>query len=131
MGTQPFFVHKIYQLDYNRKSGEYRMLEQFLPQVLPSMNQGSKSKKTDYETTTPTSTGVWPSQVGIHRMAWNSGNGLGGAPLLASGTAAGLCRVDWLEGRWLRDKVPYGGIVNIRREVWDDAEDSSVDDDED
>ena len=31
--TQPFLVHKIYQLDYSRKDGEYRMLEQFLPKV--------------------------------------------------------------------------------------------------
>ncbi|KIJ68908.1 hypothetical protein HYDPIDRAFT_144326 [Hydnomerulius pinastri MD-312] len=32
-GAVPFFIHKIYQLDYSRKTGEFRMLEQFLPQV--------------------------------------------------------------------------------------------------
>lgn len=31
--AQPFFVHKIYQLDYSRKTDELRMLEMFLPQV--------------------------------------------------------------------------------------------------
>ena len=30
---KPFFVHRIYQLDYSRKTGEYRMLERFVPQV--------------------------------------------------------------------------------------------------
>lgn len=30
---QPFLVHKIYQLDYSRKTGAFRMLEHFLPQV--------------------------------------------------------------------------------------------------
>ena len=38
------------------------------------------------------------------------------APLLASATAAGLCRVDYLEGRWMRDKMPYGGVEGIRKE---------------
>ena len=33
MTFQPFFVHRIYQLDYSRKTGEYRMLERFVPQV--------------------------------------------------------------------------------------------------
>ena len=31
--SQPFLVHKIYQLDHSRKTGEFRMLEHFLPQV--------------------------------------------------------------------------------------------------
>jgi transcription factor C subunit 6 len=30
---QPFFIHKIFQMDYNRTTGEYRMLENFLPYV--------------------------------------------------------------------------------------------------
>ena len=35
--TQPPLEHKIYQLDYSRALGEFRMLEQFLPKVrLPS-----------------------------------------------------------------------------------------------
>jgi transcription factor C subunit 6 len=31
---QPFFVHKIYQMDYSRNTDELRMLEQFLPVVV-------------------------------------------------------------------------------------------------
>lgn len=36
--------------------------------------------------------------------------------LLAAGTASGLCRVDTLWGRWLKDKAPYGGAEGIRME---------------
>ena len=68
------------------------------------------------------STGVWPPEVGVHRVAWNSGNGLGCASLLASGTRSGLCRVDWLRGRWFRDKIPYVNIPNMRKEVDEDVD---------
>ena len=50
-------------------------------------------------------------------MAWNDGNGLARAPLLASATGAGLCRVDWLLGRWAREPPPYNGIEGIRAET--------------
>jgi hypothetical protein len=30
---QPFYQYKVYQLDYNRKTGEWRMLERFYPEV--------------------------------------------------------------------------------------------------
>ena len=33
---QPFLEHKVYQLDYSRAVGEYRVLEHFLPKVLIS-----------------------------------------------------------------------------------------------
>lgn len=32
-GAVPFLIHKIYQMDYNRNSGEFRMLENFMPYV--------------------------------------------------------------------------------------------------
>ena len=35
MPSKPFMEHKIYQLDYSRATGEYRMLEHFLPKVRP------------------------------------------------------------------------------------------------
>ena len=73
-------------------------------------------------------TGAWPRQVGVHRVVWNCGNGLAAAALLASATAAGLCRVDELWGRWIKGKVPYAGIEHIRREMEDGAMD--VDEDE-
>lgn len=64
-----------------------------------------------------TNTGVWPPEMGVHRVAWNSGNGLGGAPLLASATASGLCRVDWVMGRWIKDRTPYVSVPKMRKEV--------------
>ena len=39
--------------------------------------------------------------------------------LLAAGTASGLCRVDVLWGRWLKDRAPYGGAEGIRMEYED------------
>jgi transcription factor C subunit 6 len=60
--------------------------------------------------------GAWPAEAGIHRVAWHSGSGLSTAPLLASGMACGLCRVDWLPGRFAQDRIPYGDIAMVRME---------------
>lgn len=72
-----------------------------------------------------TNTGVWPTEIGVHRVVWNNSNGLGGAPLLASATASGLCRVDWLMGRWIKDRTPYVSVPKMRKEV-EGASDESV-----
>ena len=64
----------------------------------------------------PKGTGAWAPQVGVHRVVWNDGNGLACAPWLASATASGLCRVDWLRGKWHKDRIPYDGIDGIRLE---------------
>jgi len=101
------------------------MLDQFLPQEIvdrPSAARNAKvSENTDAERgptvpTRPISTGAWPQQVGVNCVVWNNGDGIASSTLLASGTASGLCRVDVLLGRWLRDKIPYGGIEGIRME---------------
>lgn len=60
----------------------------------------------------------------MHRVTWNSCNGLAASGLLASATASGLCRVDELWGRWIKGKVPYGGIEHIRQELDDNAMDA-------
>ncbi|KAJ3576235.1 hypothetical protein NP233_g555 [Leucocoprinus birnbaumii] len=134
-GAVPFFVHKIFQMDYQRKTGEYRMLDHFLPsatQDRPAMNKpkaGSKaSKKADSSKAPPPGTGAWPQEVAVHKVTWNNGNGLSACGLLASATSSGLCRVDNLWGRWLKDKVPYGGIQQIRREGVDDDMDVDSED---
>ncbi|KAI0665265.1 hypothetical protein C8Q70DRAFT_903986 [Cubamyces menziesii] len=110
-GLVPFLEHKIYQLDYSRATGEYRMLENFLPKETQNRPVATRQNKT-----LPVGTGAWPPEVGIHRVVWNDGNGLGRIPLLASATASGLCRVDWLMGRWVRDQLPYMGIEGMRGE---------------
>ncbi|KAI0362573.1 hypothetical protein OH77DRAFT_1467456 [Trametes cingulata] len=110
-GLVPFLEHKIYQLDYSRALGEYRMLENFLPKETHNRPAASRQNKA-----VPVGTGAWPAEVGIHRVVWNDGNGLGRIPLLASATGSGLCRVDWLMGKWVKDQLPYTGIEGMRGE---------------
>jgi len=78
---------------------------------------------------TGSATGAWPRQVGVHRVVWNNGNGLGASALVAAGTASGLCRVEWVWGRWVRGKVPYGSVSAMRMEgvssSWEGDEDDS------
>ncbi len=45
-------------------------------------------------------TANWAAQVGVHRVTWHNGGGIGRANLLASGTASGLGRVDVVKGRF-------------------------------
>jgi len=42
--------------------------------------------------------------------------------LLASATASGLCRVDWLTGRFAQNRFPYGSIELLRGEVEGDID---------
>lgn len=76
----------------------------------------AKSKNPDFHVK-PVGTGAWSPEVGVHRVVWNTGNGLSNAHLLASATGSGLCRIDWLTGRWLKDKIPYYDIERMRGEV--------------
>ncbi|KAF8967306.1 hypothetical protein BDZ97DRAFT_1903428 [Flammula alnicola] len=124
-GSVPFFVHKIFQMDYNRNTKEFRMLDRFLPQETldrTTAMRAAKGKAKQSDSVLPTGTGAWPREVGVHRVVWNNGNGLGPSSLLAAGTASGLCRVDVLWGRWLKDKVPYGGVAGVRMEDLNDME---------
>ncbi|KAI0050874.1 hypothetical protein FA95DRAFT_1587504 [Auriscalpium vulgare] len=138
-GTVPFLVHKIYQLDYSRSTQTYRMLDRFLPYETPDRTSAiarskAKSKRlsADGEGDEPaTGTGAWPTEVGVLRVAWNSGNGLAAAGLLASATASGLCRVDHLQGRWMRGKVPYESVELMRKEGDGEFMDVDEEDEED
>lgn len=67
----------------------------------------------------------------MHRAVWNDKNGLANAPWLASGTASGLCRVDWLTGKWLSDQVPYTDIEGIRGERDEPEGEGHADEDSD
>lgn len=60
--------------------------------------------------------GAWHPCVGVQRVVWHSGAGLAATELLASATGSGLCRVDFLEGRWFRDRVPYERVEAMRME---------------
>ncbi|KAF5389789.1 hypothetical protein D9757_003666 [Collybiopsis confluens] len=131
-GSVPFFAHKVFQMDYSRATKEFRMLEQFFPQETQDRGAANNPKNFKLKNTAndERGTGVWPRQVGVQRVVWNSGSGLGGAGLLASATGSGLCRVDVLSGRFIKEKMakmPYGGVEGIRLENGDDME---VDSDE-
>ena len=130
-------MHKVFQLDYSRKTRTFRMLERFLPEEIPDRSSAAVRTRKGGPAP-PAGTGAWPTEVGVVRVAWNSAGGLARAPLLASATAAGLCRVDYLDGRWMRDKMPYGGVQGIRKEgdgmdadgVDEDGEEDGEDDGE-
>lgn len=106
------------------------MLEHFLPlvrafwspdphsiaQSLNSQETQDRPSATKANKVLPIGTGAWPPEVGVQRVVWNAANGLAGAPLLASGTGSGLCRIDWLMGRWYRERVPYVNVETIRQE---------------
>ena len=92
-------------------------LTQFYDQeTIDRTTQARTAKQKKSGAVAPVGTGAWPREVGVHRVVWNNGNGLASSALLASGTSSGLCRVDVLWGRWLRDKVPYQGLEGIRME---------------
>ncbi|KAF9651500.1 hypothetical protein BDM02DRAFT_3091246 [Thelephora ganbajun] len=128
-GDVPFFYYKIYQLDYSRNTGEYRMLEQFLPQETLDRFTAKKARSKNPETTSAqTNPGAWAPEVSVQRVVWNNGNGLGNCQLLVSGTASGLCRIDWVSGRWFKGRdLGLGGIETLRGEV-DGGGDVDMDD---
>jgi transcription factor C subunit 6 len=112
---QPFLVHRVYQLDYSRTDRRFRMLDRLKPREMAERPEGGG--------------GAWHSFVGVQRVAWHSGSGPAAAGLLASATGSGLCRVDFLEGRWFRDRVPYERVEAMRLE--EGAKDVDVDEPED
>lgn len=91
----------------------------------------SQKSKKDTTKMSPLGTGAWPREVAVQKIIWNNGNGIGACGLLASATSSGLCRVDNLWGRWMKDKVPYGGIEQIRREGLEEDDDDVMDVDSD
>ena len=51
-------------------------------------------------------TANWPPHVGVHRVSWHNGGGIGRAGLLASATASGLGRIDVIRGMFAPGKDP-------------------------
>jgi len=102
-------------LDYSRNEERFRMLDRLKPREMAERPEGGG--------------GAWHASVGVHRVAWHSKAGLAAAGLLASATGSGLCRVDFLEGRWFRDRVPYDRVEAMRLE--EDAMDVDLEEPED
>ncbi|KDQ10972.1 hypothetical protein BOTBODRAFT_115064 [Botryobasidium botryosum FD-172 SS1] len=135
------FIHTIYHIDYKRKTGEYRMLENFFPRVQPRrrprLSPPSQAQlRSQPAPSLAEGSGSWPVEVGVHRVAWHNGAGMARSPLLASGTACGLVRIDWLEGRFFCDRMPYTNVQILRGEeggavAMDEDEEDSDSDEED
>ncbi|SCV72089.1 BQ2448_4783 [Microbotryum intermedium] len=85
------YGQKVYRLDFHRKSGEFRMIDNMLPEVRPlaDIKKGVLFRGS-------MTTATWSPEVGIARVVWNPA--LDRCALLASGTICGLVRVDWCEG---------------------------------
>ena len=108
------------------------MLDHFLPfetgagdGKVPGIPTGKKAKATEnqkekkqtrYDAGLFDGSALWPHEASVLSTRWNSCNGLENASWLASGTASGLVRIDWLQGRWFKDTIPYTSISNIRFE---------------
>ena len=80
-------------------------------------NSGLKAKRLGLEMPTSMATGAWPPEVSVTKTRWNNGSGLARASLLASSTASGLCRIDWLPGRFQNKRVPFGSVDFIRQSI--------------
>lgn len=100
-------------MDYDEHTGEYRMLDNFMPEDVSLDYAQQKNTARTKSSVNPlegnpivVKTGNWSPHVGIHRTCWNNNGGLGRAGWIASGTASGLGRIDIIEGRFLKDRLP-------------------------
>jgi transcription factor C subunit 6 len=130
--VQPFLAHKVFQMDHRPRTGEFRLLERFLPRVTtePPATRARKAHAAGAPAPPRATIGVWPPAAAVHRAAWHSGAGPAASGWLAAGTAAGLVRVDWLAGRWMGNRVPYGSVDAMRGEGGVDMDMDTEDDDD-
>ncbi|CCA67499.1 hypothetical protein PIIN_01328 [Serendipita indica DSM 11827] len=145
-GAVPLLNHKLFQLDYNPTSKQYRILDHFLPRESgvaegtvfkessqPKAGSGEAAKKDvikeGFESGRIEPSGLWAPNIAVSTVAWNSVNGLGNASLLASGTTSGLVRIDEPEGAWMRGTRPYGSMAEIRFEGAEFANESGSESD--
>ncbi|KAI5481920.1 transcription factor TFIIIC complex subunit Tfc6 [Pseudohyphozyma bogoriensis] len=92
-----FFARKLFQIDHNRKTGECRIYDNILPEA---RNEGNSDKPKSAKSKAKTPTAVswnpaWDPAVGVLKTDWHPS--LTRGCLLATGTAMGLLRVDWVE----------------------------------
>jgi transcription factor C subunit 6 len=122
LNPQPILKSTAYAMDYDRRNDAYRMTDDLLPEVSVHLLSKLTSQITRRETAETrrsvlgkskikigyhpgqTIAATWPPEVGIHRVCWNNGNGIGRAGYLLSGTASGLARIDLINGEYSIDK---------------------------
>jgi transcription factor C subunit 6 len=106
---------RLFEMDYDEFTGEYRILDDFLPEEMTldgaMQKNANKAKGSGHSlegNPTVAKSGDWSPHVAVHRVCWNNNNGLGRAGWIASGTASGLGRIDIIRGRFLKGKTPAG-----------------------
>jgi transcription factor C subunit 6 len=107
---------RLFEIDYDIFSGEYRMVDDFLPvelslEAAQQKNASKKGKDAVHSlegNQVAAKSADWALNVGIHKVCWNNNNGLGRAGWAASGTASGVGRIDIIRGRFIHGKTPAG-----------------------
>ncbi|KLT42280.1 hypothetical protein CC85DRAFT_285684 [Cutaneotrichosporon oleaginosum] len=106
--------YRLYELDWDEVSGEYRMVDDFKPEtsgIEEAIKHAGKKKSSakDAQMWAPEKgdvqtikTAAWNRNVGIHRAVWHTGAGIGNAGWLASGGYSGIVRVEVITARLLR-----------------------------
>jgi len=89
---------KVFRLDFNRFTGEVRFIDNIKPEKWNEAKlEASKTKKAGGSGAVDMKAiPAWPLEIGIHRVALHPS--IRRHSLLASGTALGLVRIDWIEG---------------------------------
>ncbi|WVF73182.1 hypothetical protein IAT40_008001 [Kwoniella sp. CBS 6097] len=112
---EPLKMQRMYEVDYNPTTDEYRLFDDILPEsqtmeIATARRPPVIAKRATHD---PAShilkTGAWSPHVGIHKVRWNDVCGIGKAGWVVSGGASGLGRVEWIEGRYRGDIKPPRG----------------------
>lgn len=105
--------HRLYELDYDEITDEYRMVDDFKPEasgIEEAIKHAGKKKASekDVQVWAPdegdvavVKTAAWSRNIALHRAVWHTGAGLGSAGWLASGGYSGIVRVEAVAGKLL------------------------------
>lgn len=141
---QTTVVPKVYRLDFNRNTGELRMVDNILAEVRAFAPVGRFDLTcSPYQTQVPDTTiggrrsvstaadpnivnavepsPAWPPILAITSVEWNPA--IRRCAMLASGMACGLVRIDWLEGPSVVDWERKEGFRTAEGEEVKDEED--------
>jgi transcription factor C subunit 6 len=103
-------------LPFETGAGDGKVRSTASVEQIKATEYSKENHQTRYNANLLDGSALWSHEASILSIRWNSCNGLENAPWLASGTVCGLVRIDWLQGRWFRDAIPYTSIPNIRFE---------------
>ncbi|KAM0751248.1 WD40 repeat-like protein [Meredithblackwellia eburnea MCA 4105] len=103
------FIHKVLKVDFNRRTGEYRLLDNIMPESRPINDEsGATRRRAKASAAQPLQllastmddslSGAWSPEVGVLRTAWCPQKTR--SCLLATGLACGLVKIDWVERVW-------------------------------